>query len=127
MASLEGESSADLILFCVKSFDTESAAEQIRATVGPQAGVLSIQTGVDNETKIISIVGEGHVLGGAAYVFSNIEEPGVIAHHQLGRIVFREMDGGRASDRAMAFVEACESAHIPIEFAENIRKTLWEK
>ena len=126
VASLEGERSADLVLFCVKSFDTESAAEQIRAIVGPQTGVLSIQNGVDNEEKITSIVGEGHVLGGVAYVFSNIEEPGVIAHHQLGRIVFGEMDG-QASDRAMAFVEACKRAHIPIEIAENIRKTLWEK
>ena len=35
VASLEGEPTADLVLFCVKSFDTESAAEQIRAIVGP--------------------------------------------------------------------------------------------
>ena len=124
--SLEGVAPADLVLFCVKSYDTEEAAELTRPVVGPDTGVLSIQNGIDNEEKIGRILGAGHVLGGVAYVFSNIEAPGVIAHHQLGRIVFGEMDGIR-SERTIAFAQACERASIPAEIATDIRKMLWEK
>ena len=124
--SFANERPADLVLFCVKSFDTESAAEAIKPVIGPATGVLSIQNGVDNEDKIARIIGAGHVLGGVAYVFSHIEEPGVIAHDQLGRIVFGEMNA-LASFRAGAFNEACKRAAIPAEMATNIRKVLWEK
>jgi 2-dehydropantoate 2-reductase len=124
--SLAGQPPADLVLFCVKSFDTESAAELLRPVMGPATGVLSIQNGVDNEDRIAALLGAGRVLGGIAYVFSNIEAPGVIAHHQLGRIVFGEMDGS-ASSRASAFAQACVRAAIPAEISPNIRKTLWEK
>lgn len=124
--SLEGVAPADLVLFCVKSYDTEEAAELTRPVVGPDTGVLSIQNGIDNEEKIGRILGAGHVLGGVAYVFSNIEAPGIIAHHQLGRIVFGEMDGIR-SERTIAFAQACERASIPSEIASDIRKMLWEK
>jgi 2-dehydropantoate 2-reductase len=90
---LDGLPAADLVLFCVKSFDTESAAAAIRPVVGPGTGVLSIQNGVDNEDKLARILGPGHVLGGVAQVFATIEAPGVIAHMLLGRILLGEMDG----------------------------------
>ena len=48
---------ADLVLFCVKSFDTEAAADVIRPVVGLDTGVLSIQNGVDNEDKPAAILG----------------------------------------------------------------------
>jgi 2-dehydropantoate 2-reductase len=124
--TLAGAAPADLVLFCVKSFDTEQAAELARPVVGSETGVLSIQNGVDNEDKIGGILGEGHMMGGVAYVFSYIEAPGIIAHRQLGRIIFGEMNGMKSA-RAAAFAEACRRAAIPVEIAADIRKTLWEK
>lgn len=124
--TLNGQPPADLVLFCVKSFDTESAAELVKPVIGPSTGVLSIQNGVDNEEEIARILGAGHVMGGIAYVFSNIETPGVIAHHQFGRIVFGEMDGA-ISSRGSAFADACRRAAIPAEMVTDIRKTLWRK
>src|SRR5512132_2321686 len=67
---------ADLVLFCVKSVDTESAAQALLPVIGPDTGVLSIQNGVDNEEKLERIVGPGHVLGGVALVFATIAGPG---------------------------------------------------
>ncbi|HYM18175.1 MAG TPA: 2-dehydropantoate 2-reductase [Micropepsaceae bacterium] len=124
--SLAGHPPADLVLFCVKGFDTETVAESIRPIVAPSTGVLSIQNGVESEEKISAILGPGHAMGGVVYVFSNIESPGVIAHHQLGRIVFGEMNGGE-SPRAVAFARACKLAGIPCEVTGEIRKVLWEK
>src|SRR5262249_52847539 len=90
---LDGRPPARPVLFCVKSFDTESAAETVRPVVGPATGVLSIQNGVDNEDVLARVLGPGHVMGGVAQVFATIEAPGVIVHTLLGRILFGEMDG----------------------------------
>ncbi|MGH7333419.1 MAG: ketopantoate reductase family protein [Candidatus Rokuibacteriota bacterium] len=123
---LDGQPPADLVLFCVKSFDTETAAAAIKPVIGPHTGVLSIQNGVDNEDKLISILGAGHVLGGMAQVFATIESPGVIRHVQRGRIVFGEMDG-RETERVRAFLAACQRAGIPAEISPHVVRTLWEK
>jgi 2-dehydropantoate 2-reductase len=123
---LDGLPPADLVLFCVKSFDTESAGRAIMPVLGPDTGVLSIQNGVDNEEKLEHIVGKGRVLGGIAQVFATIESPGVIQHTLLGRIQFGEMDG-RESPRARSFLEACGRAQIPCELSQDVLRTLWGK
>ena len=123
---LEGQPPADLVLFCVKSFDTESAGERIKAVVGPATGVLPVQNGVDNEEKLERSLGPGHVMGGVAQVLATIESPGVISHRFLGRIVFGEMDG-RESERARAFLGVCERAGISAEISPDMLRTLWEK
>src|SRR6266705_1277751 len=99
----------DAALLCVKSFDTEAAVEAIRPAVGRETAVLSLQNGVDNEAKIDAILGGGHALGGAAYVFATIEAPGVIVHRFAGRIVFGELDG------------------VTVEVSADIQQVLWEK
>ena len=123
---LDGLAPADLVLFCVKSFDTENAGRAILPVLGPTTGVLSIQNGVDNEEKLEAIVGKGRVLGGIAQVFATIESAGVIQHTLLGRIQFGEMDG-RESPRARAFLEACDRAQIPCELSGDVPRTLWGK
>ncbi len=123
---LEGQPAADLVLFCVKSFDTEAAAEAIRPAVGPATGVLSIQNGVDNEDKLAALLGPGHVIAGIAEVFAVIEAPGLIRHSLLGRLRFGEADG-KESARTRAFLEACGRAGIPADLAPDPLRMLWEK
>jgi len=123
---LDGLSPADLVLFCVKSFDTDEAAALIRPVVGPDTGVLSIQNGVDNEERLERALGAGHVLGGAVRVFATIESPGVIVHTFGGHLAFGEMDG-RETPRARAFLTACRKASIPAELVPDVARALWEK
>ena len=123
---LDGLPPADLVLFCVKSFDTERAGEAIRPVVGPGTGVLPVQNGVDNEEKLERILGPGHVMGGIAQVLATIEAPGVISHRFLGRIIFGEMDG-RESERARAFLQACGRAGIQADLSSNMLRALWQK
>ena len=117
---------ADVVLFCVKSFDTETAVERVRPVVGPDTAVLSLQNGVDNEDKIDALLGPGHAMGGAAQVFAVIDRPGVIAHHFAGRIIFGEMDG-RRSARAERLLGAFARAGIAAELSTGVRGALWEK
>src|SRR5947208_17045688 len=117
---------ADVVLFCVKAFDTEPAAERVRSVVGSETAVLSLQNGVDNEDKLDEILGAGHAMGGVAQVFALIERPGVIAHHFLGRIIFGELDG-RVSPRAERLGAALARAAIDAQLSTDIRRALWEK
>jgi len=123
---LAGLPPADLVLFCVKSFDTDSAGEAIKPVVGLGTGVLPVQNGVDNEERLERILGPGHVMGGVAQVLATIEAPGVVSHRFLGRIVFGEMDG-LPSERARAFLQACERAGIQAQISANMLRALWEK
>ena len=70
----------DFVLFCVKTFDTDAAAARLGPLVGEGTAVVSLQNGVENEEKLARAVGEDHVMGGAAFIFAEIAEPGVILH-----------------------------------------------
>lgn len=116
----------DLILFCVKSYDTEAAAEAIRPIIGAETAVLTLQNGVVNVETLGRLLGPARVLGGLVYGFAVIAEPGVIEHTQGGRIVFGELDGPESA-RARRFVEAGRRAGFPIELTGDVRRALWEK
>jgi 2-dehydropantoate 2-reductase len=124
--SFAGQPPVDMVLFCVKSFDTREAAETLRPVLDRDTGVVSLQNGVDNEEILDDVLGTGRALGGAAFVFSTIESPGVIAHTLLGRIVFGELDGG-VSERATRLRDALAAAGVPVELSTDIRRVLWEK
>ena len=100
--------SCDFVLFCVKTFDTDAATARLGPLVGEDTAVVSLQNGVENEETLARAVGDDHVMGGAAFIFAEIAEPGVIRHTGgPASITFGELDG-RASERARA-PRACSS------------------
>lgn len=117
----------DVVLFTVKLYDTETAGEAIRPLVGPGTMVITLQNGVDGPDRLAAVLGDGAVLGGAAYVSALIAEPGVVRYtSDMSRIVFGELDRS-TSDRAVAFRDACRAAGFEAEVSGDIRATLWEK
>ena len=125
VADVMGLPPADAVLFCVKSFDTETAAAALRSAIGPATAVVSLQNGVDNEETLARVLGPGHAVGGVAYVFAAIESPGVIAHRFAGHVVFGELDG-RPSPRLEALRAAFTQAGVRAEVSPDIRRTLWQ-
>ncbi|HEY3475471.1 MAG TPA: 2-dehydropantoate 2-reductase [Anaerolineales bacterium] len=117
----------DLILFCVKTYNTDEAAQAIRSAVGRHTTVLSLQNGVDAAERIGSIVGMEHVIGGATWLSSAVEAPGVIKQvSQFRRIVLGELAEGR-SERIDSIFAVLNPTGITVEVSENIRKILWTK
>ncbi len=117
----------DLILFCVKAYDTAQAAAHLPALVGPETMILSVQNGIDNEAQIARVAGAGHVLGTAAHISSVIAEPGVVAQTAgPGVITFGEMDG-RPSERTERLLGTFQRAGIAAKVHPNITVALWEK
>lgn len=117
----------DLVLFCVKTYNTDEAAQAIRPAVGRQTVVLSLQNGVDAAERIGSVIGPEHVVGGATWLSSAVEAPGVIKQiSQFRRIVFGELGGGR-SERIQSIYDVLNQTGIAVEISENIQKVLWTK
>jgi len=117
----------DLILFCVKTYSTDEAVEAIHPAVGPQTAVLSLQNGVDAADRIGKVVGLEHVIGGATWLSSAVEAPGVIRQvSQFRRIVFGELNGTR-SERIQSIYEVLKNTGITVEITDNILKLLWTK
>ncbi len=118
---------ADIVLFCVKAYDTESAAELIRPVVGPETGVIPFLNGIAHMDILQRVLGAGHVIGGVANISALIEAPGVIRHFATMQILrVGEMDDS-ASPRILAFRAACAEAGIDAPVPENIERELWQK
>lgn len=117
----------DLVLFCIKSYDTEAAVQQIVPLVGPETMVVSLQNGIDNEERLAQVVGEDAVLGAVAFVTAKIEAPGVILHTtKLSKLVLGELDGN-ITPRASRLQQVLEHAGITTELRSDIQVALWEK
>ena len=117
----------DYVLVTVKAFDTETVAENLGPLLHEDTAVISLQNGVDNEATLADAVDGDRVLGGVAYIFSTIAEPGVVEHTGgPARIVFGELDG-RRSDRAEAFLDLCEAGDLDAELSTDVESDVWEK
>ena len=118
---------ADLVLFTVKTYDTDSAAAAIRPVVRPGTAVLTFQNGVDNPERIDRVLGAGTALGATIHIETTLAEPGLIAQTSpMRRIAFGEMDG-RRTERVDRIRQAFEDAGLEPTVSDDIRKALWEK
>lgn len=117
----------DLILFCVKTYNTEEAAQAILPAVGPQTVVMSLQNGIDAADRIGQVIGMEHMVGGVTWLSSAVEAPGMIRQiSQFRRIVFGELAGG-LSERIESLQKAFTNTGITVEVTEDIQKVLWTK
>jgi 2-dehydropantoate 2-reductase len=116
----------DLILFCVKVYDTDAAAESIKGCIAPGGGVLTVQNGVENEDRLIELLGDGVILGGNARIGAELVAPGKVVHVTNGYMDFGELDG-RETPRGKAYADAFRRAGILGEFTPRIRALRWDK
>lgn len=112
---------ATLVLFCVKSTDTESAAAAIRPHLLPGALVLSLQNGVDNAVRLQAALPAQEVAASVVYVATEMPGPGHVKHNGRGELVIAESP---SSAEAAALLIA---AGVPTEISTNVMGALWAK
>jgi 2-dehydropantoate 2-reductase len=116
----------DLILFCVKSYDTTAAARMLEGCLNSGGTILTVQNGVENETLLVDIFGKDNVMGGNARVGAELVGPGRIVHRTGGLIEFGELDG-RDTARAQRLAELFRRAGIFGELTMRLPTIRWEK
>ena len=121
---------ADVVVLAVKTYDNPTAIPMIAPLMGQKSVVLSLQNGVESADEIAAVVGKAATIGGATYIATAIEAPGVI--RQTGthrRIVLGEYfdTPARVSDRVQAIAQAMTAADIHAEAVPDARPAIWEK
>ncbi|SFD39502.1 ketopantoate reductase family protein [Paracidovorax konjaci] len=114
---------ADVVLFCVKSTDTEDAARQMRPHLGPHTLVLTLQNGVDNDERVRAVLAgtPSPVAAAVVYVATEMAGPGHVRHHGRGELVIAP------SPMSGAVVQQFGAAGIATEISDNVRGALWAK
>jgi len=111
---------ADLVLFCVKTTDTESTARSLAPLLPSSATVVSLQNGVDNADKIRNAGIDA--LSAVVYVAASVPEPGRVKHVGRGDLVV-----GPRNARSEDFAALFERAGVACRISENIDGELWTK
>ncbi len=116
----------DLILFAVKSYDTEAGAKQLEGCLAQDGALMTIQNGVENEEILCKFFPRDAVMGGNSRVGAEVVAPGKVLHTALGRIEFGELDG-RESPRAQQIAEIFRRAGIFGELTTDLKTIRWHK
>jgi 2-dehydropantoate 2-reductase len=117
---------ARLVLFCVKSTDTEAAAGQIAPHLEKDAIVVNLQNGVDNTERIQARV-EQPVVPAVVYVATEMAGPGHLKHHGRGDLVIGDLTGKADAATLDAVKSWFEAAGVPVAISDNVAGALWEK
>src|SRR5579859_6348275 len=117
---LQAARGADLVLFCVKTTDTESTAQALAPLLPKSATVVSLQNGVDNAEKIRAAGIDA--LSAVVYVAASVPEPARVKHVGRGDLVV-----GPSSARTEDFDALFERAGVPCRISDNIDGELWTK
>jgi 2-dehydropantoate 2-reductase len=124
----------DLIVICVKSYNTYLTLEPLSHLVGDGTYVLSLQNGLDNEEVISRYIREnslGAVLfGGITCHGVTYKEPGLVKHAGVGDTMIGIYDSPGSSDEKAALVgvaEAFRRAGIDIDVVSSIDREIWAK
>jgi len=122
---------ADLVLFSVKSTDTDAVAHEMAPHLAPDALVVSLQNGVDNAPTIAKHVRQT-VVPAVVYVATAMAGPGTVQHHGRGDLVVGALDRKSNADAAFmrrlhALVEVFGEAQVPVRISHDVMAELWSK
>ena len=111
---------AQLVLFCVKSTDTETAGASMKPHLAADALVLTLQNGVDNAERLRGVIDQD-VAATVVYVAAEMAGPGHVRHHGRGELVIEP------SPRSEAVAQTLGAAQVGVEISANVRGALWAK
>ncbi|MGU3625873.1 ketopantoate reductase family protein [Comamonas sp. C24C] len=112
---------ADVVLFCVKSTDTEAAAAQIKPHLTAHTQILSLQNGVDNDQRLRQVLGRQPVAAAVVYVATAMAGPGHVRHFGRGELVIAPCPQGDA------IAGQFSTAGIPTQVSDGVLAALWQK
>jgi 2-dehydropantoate 2-reductase len=117
----------DLILFSVKTYDTETVAKELSSVVKKDTIIITFQNGVENDLRIKEQIKSDNIFPGVAYVISARTQPGVISQTGgLRKLIFGNRD--RIHNPKLKDVELrMKKAGIDAVYSDDITRDLWKK
>jgi len=115
----------DLVLVCVKAHQTQKAAEKIKALLGQEIRVLTLQNGVGNVEILSEVFGTEKVLGGTTAEGATLLDPGHIRHAGQGDTIIGPE--GKSNGPVARIVSAFTSAGFNSRSVKNVNDLIWGK
>lgn len=126
----------DLIIICVKSYDTESAIKHIKPALGETTYILTLQNGLGNVETIAEIVGENNVIGGITSHGATLLGDGCVRHAGKGEtIIGRWQSSGKAKAKQWRIprrtlediADIFKGAGFPTKVSDRVKDLVWSK
>jgi 2-dehydropantoate 2-reductase len=122
---------SDLVLFCVKSTDTDKVASELGPLLEPHAVVLSLQNGVENASIIARHVRQT-VVPAVVYVATAMAGPGSVRHFGRGDLVIGALNADARHDPAITgvlqdLVTLFGAAGVKVTISSDVMLELWSK
>ncbi len=117
---------ADVVLLCVKSYDTERVAPLLLSMLKEDSVVISVQNGIENEEILSKVVGKDRVFGATAFIGTYVESPGIVVHQAAGLLEIGELSG-KITERVERIVNFFKSNGIEARVSKDINYALWKK
>jgi 2-dehydropantoate 2-reductase len=111
---------AQLVLFCVKSGDTENAGAAIKPYLSDTCTVLCLQNGVDNAQRLTQVL-QRQAVPVAVYVAVEMVGPGHVLHHGRCELIL----GPTPASDAVAVL--LNQTGIPTTVTSRVHDVLWAK
>lgn len=118
--------SADLLIICVKSYDTKSAITHAKALVQDNTSVLTLQNGIGNIEIISEIVGSERVIGGITNLGVTLLDVGRARHAGKGETVIGRIDA-KITVQMRSIRELFNRAGLEMRISKDIKAILWSK
>jgi len=115
----------DLVLLCVKAYDTKSAMQSVRPMLGQHTLVLTLQNGLLNVETILKFVKREKLLAGTTAMAANIIRPGEVRMAGRGETVIGQLDGGIKNAAGIAAL--FRKAGLDTRLTRNLEAALWTK
>lgn len=117
---------ADLVLFFVKTYQTEKAVSDSLVLQKESTIFLSLQNGLGNEEAICKKVDRKKVILGVTGQGATYLGPGHIRHAGWGETQIGELEGG-ITERANQIAQMFQKAGISTRVSSKIQDLIWEK
>ncbi|MDX1586986.1 MAG: 2-dehydropantoate 2-reductase [Balneolaceae bacterium] len=116
----------DLVLFTVKSYDTEGAITLLKPAVSAGTQILTLQNGIENYPKLVEAFGAGQVIQGFCKIGAGVPEPGIVEHRAFGSVTIGEKNG-EVTERVLSVQRLLQEAEIPVRISREITRDVWLK
>ena len=117
---------ADLLIVCVKSYDTRQAINYARPIIGENCALLTLQNGIGNLEIISELVRGQNVFAGITNQGANLIEPGKLRHAGFGETVIGRIDG-KLTTELREIRQLFNEVGIPTRISRDIKGVLWSK
>lgn len=119
-------SNSDIILICVKSYNTIDIAKSIKPFISDNTIIISVQNGIDNENRLSEIIGAEKIIGSVIYIVCDCPEPGLVNHISHESLLLGEING-EITPRLQEIEKLFTKSNISVILSPNIQRELWKK